>query len=64
MQVGPTPMRALADIYFFRMVVKAFRPVEVDFTREQHTCNQGVHPILVPIISPASQLGRRALSGF
>jgi hypothetical protein len=52
----------LADPCRFGMVVKDFGGEKVDFTGEQHTHNQGVNPVLVPIISPVSQRCRLALS--
>ena len=63
-QVGSTMVLNLADPGNFVMVVKDFGRKEVDFTREQHAHNQGAHPVLVPIFSPASQLDGFALSWF
>ncbi len=61
-QVSSTMVLNLADSCGFGMVVKDFGGDEVDFTREQYAHNQGVHPVLVPIISPTSQLYGLALS--
>jgi hypothetical protein len=44
------------------MVVKDFSSIEMNLTREQHAHNQGVHPELVPILSPMSHLKDIALS--
>ncbi len=60
-QVGPAMVLNLANPGNFVMVVKDFGRKEVDFTREQHPHHQGMHPILVPIFSPPSQLDGSAL---
>jgi hypothetical protein len=46
------------------MVVEDFGGEEMNFASEQHSHDQGVHPILVSIISQASQLDNRALIEF
>ena len=60
MQVGSAPVLDLADPGNFRMVVEDFGGEEMNFTDEQHACDQGVHPILVSMIPQASQLDNRA----
>ena len=64
MQVGSAPVLDLADPGNFRMVVEDFGGEEMNFADEQHACNQGVHPIIVSMISQASQLDNRALIEF
>ena len=64
MQIGTTTVRILADRGLIRVVVKDFGTIEMNFTCEQHAYDQGVYPILVPVISQASQLDRRALKRF
>jgi hypothetical protein len=54
----------LADLNHFVVVMKNFGCEKVDFTREQHTHNQGVNPVLVPGFSPTSQLAGPTLSWF
>jgi hypothetical protein len=39
------------------VVVKDFGRKEVDFTREKQAHNQGAHPEVVPMFSPASHCG-------
>jgi len=61
-QVCSSVVINLADPGNLVMVVKDFGRKEVDFTCEQHAHNQGAHPILMPIFSPAFHLGGFALS--
>jgi hypothetical protein len=61
-QVGSTEVLALADPGNFGMVVKDFDREEVNLTREQHAHQEGVNPVLVPIILPAPQRNGRFLS--
>jgi hypothetical protein len=55
-QVSSTMVLNLADPHNFFMVVYNLGRKKVNFTREQRAHNQGVKPVLVPIISPALQL--------
>jgi hypothetical protein len=57
-------MRIPADRGLIRVVVKDFGAIEMHLPGEQHPHNQGVYPILVPVISQTSQMDRRALNGF
>ena len=63
-QVGSTLVLNLADPGNLGVVVKNFSSKEVDFSGEQHAHYQGMHPIFVPIFSPASQLDCRTASKF
>ena len=63
-QIGPAPVLDLADPRDFGMVVEDFGGEEMNFADEQHASNQGVHPIIVSMISQASQLDNRALIEF
>jgi hypothetical protein len=46
------------------MVVEDFSSIEMNLAREQRAHDQGVHPELEPIFSPASHLVGFALSWF
>ncbi len=64
MQVRSTTVLNVADPDIFTMVVNDFSNIEMNLTREQHAHNQGMHPELEPILSPAFHLDRFALSWF
>ena len=64
MQVGPTPVLNLAGPGNLFMMVEDFGGKEVDFTREQHTHEEGMHPSVVPRFPPALQRDSFALPFF
>ena len=62
-QIGPTLVLNLAYPCHFAVVMKDLGRKEVDFTREQHAHQQGMHPVIVPTFSPTSQVDGFALFG-
>ena len=60
-QIATPTVRSFAPPGDFVMMVKDFSSVEMKLAGEQHTDNQGMHPVLEPVFPPASHFVESAL---
>jgi hypothetical protein len=62
-KIGSTPVRNLANLGVFIVMVKDFSRVEMKLASEQHAHNQGMHPEPESVFSPASHVADFAFPG-